>query len=194
MKIIVSITGASGSIYAKNLIDTLFIEQSRYPQSDIKLFFIYTQTAEKIWCDEMGQEIKSYLTEKGEILDNSNFYTPFASGSNCADAMIIVPASMGIVGRIASGISSDLICRVADVQLKEGKRLVVVPRESPFNLIHIKNLTTLCEAGAIIAPPSIPFYNHPKTIDEAITGFSKRVIDKIGLHLIEERDKWMGNI
>ena len=116
-------------------------------------------------------------------IDNNTYYHPFASGSNCADIMIIMPCTMGTIGRIAAGISNDLITRAADVMLKERKTLVIVPRETPYNLIHLRNLTTLAQAGAIIAPASPSFYTHPTSLDNLVDTFVRRVLNISGLNI-----------
>lgn len=182
MKIVIAITGASGSRYALDTIETL----SQY--EEIELSVIFTNTAKEIWKAEVSD---SKLPSNVSILDNNNFYVPFASGSNPADAMLIIPCSMGTMGRIASGLSSNLIERIADVQLKERRKLVIVPREAPLNLIHIKNMKTLAEAGATILPASPTFYNNPKTIEELIHNFSLRAISTLGIEPKESQHKWM---
>ena len=108
-------------------------------------------------------------------------FSSVASGSAAWDAMIIVPASMGSVGRIAAGVSQTLIERAADVMLKERRRLIIVPRETPYSLIHLRNMTTLTEAGAIVLPASPSFYSHPKTISQAIDTVVERIIAHAGI-------------
>ena len=110
-----------------------------------------------------------------------DYYTPPASGSYVHDGMVIVPCSMGTVGRIASGVSDDLITRAADVCLKENRRLVIVPRETPLNLIHLRNLTTLAEAGATILPAMPSFYHDPKTIEDLVDTVVSRILQNLGL-------------
>ena len=122
---------------------------------------------------------------------NKSFYAPFASGSSQFDTMIICPASMGTIGRIANGTSDDLIARSADVMLKERRRLILVPRESPYNLIHINNLKTLTMAGAIVCPASPSFYSNPKTIDDLVMTVVDRIIDLAGFD--SNGFRWMEN-
>jgi 4-hydroxy-3-polyprenylbenzoate decarboxylase len=122
---------------------------------------------------------------------NSDYYAPFASGSSKYESMIICPASMGTIGRIANGTSEDLICRTADVMLKERRKLIIVPREAPYNLIHINNLKTLTLAGAIICPASPSFYSNPKTVDELVLTVVDRIIDLAGFN--SKGFRWMTN-
>jgi len=132
--------------------------------------------------DDMGARNGGKFTAKGHAKEYSNkdFFVPFASGSSDFDTMIICPASMGILGRIASGTSDDLIARGADVMLKERRKLILVPRETPYNLIHIRNMETLTLAGAIICPASPSFYSKPASIDELVMTVVERVISLAG--------------
>jgi 4-hydroxy-3-polyprenylbenzoate decarboxylase len=125
-----------------------------------------------------------------ERFSNDDMFSSPASGSASWDAMVIVPASMGCVGRIASGVSSDLIARAADVTLKEGRRLIVVPRETPLNLIHLRNLTTLAEAGAVIMPASPSFYSHPETLEAVCATVTERILARLGIDA--PRYEWGG--
>ena len=112
--------------------------------------------------------------------EKTDFNAPFASGSSQYDTMIIVPCSMGVVGRIASGVSDDLITRAADVILKERRKLIMVVRETPYNLIHLKNMTLLTETGAMIVPASPSFYSHPQTIEALVDTVIERILDLAG--------------
>lgn len=170
-KVIIAITGASGSIYSLKLIDKL--RQLPTPPDEIAI--IFTDTAREIWVSETGT--KFVATHPAKEYSNDSFYAPFASGSSRFDTMIICPASMGSMGRIANGTSDDLICRTADVMLKERRRLIIVPRETPYSLIHINNMKTLTLAGAIICPATPSFYSNPKTIDELVMTVVDRIID-----------------
>ncbi len=175
--IVVAVSGASGSIYAKCLIRELVSIKG-----DIDISLIFSDTAISIWKEELGEDPLSIASSYNlTIFDNSNFHSPFASGSTPADAMIIIPCSMGSVGRIASSLSLDLIGRIADVQLKEGKKLIIVPREAPLHSIHLKNLLTLSECGATIFPATPPFYNHPCSIEDMATMFAHRIITFLDL-------------
>jgi flavin prenyltransferase len=184
-KIILAVTGASGSVYALRLLEKL--QQLKYPPEEIAV--IFSDTASEIWEAETGQKyIPSYPAKE---YSNKSFYVPFASGSSLFDTMIICPASMGTIGRIANGTSDDLINRAADVMLKERRRLILVPRESPYSLIHINNMKTLTLAGAIICPASPSFYNSPKTIDDLVMTIVDRIIDLAGFD--SNGFRWMEN-
>jgi 4-hydroxy-3-polyprenylbenzoate decarboxylase len=173
-KIVLAITGASGSIYANKLLQRLIGLED--PLKEIAV--IFSETGREIWKSEIGSEFHNQGAEKE--YDNSKFNAPFASGSSQYDTMIICPASMGSIGRIANGTSDDLIARTADVMLKERRRLIIVPREAPYNLIHINNMKLLTLAGAIICPASPSFYSNPKTIDDLVMTVVDRIIDLAG--------------
>ena len=136
---------------------------------------IFSETGKEIWKSEIGSEYQKKGNTKE--YDNTTFFAPFSSGSSQYDTMIICPASMGTTGRIANGTSDDLIARTADVMLKERRRLIIVPRETPYNLIHIENMKKLTLAGAIICPASPSFYSSPKTIDDLVLTVVDRIID-----------------
>jgi 4-hydroxy-3-polyprenylbenzoate decarboxylase len=175
-KIAVAITGASGSIYAKRLLEKLqgLMEQVA------ELSLVMTDNAKQVWETELGD--KNYDNFPGRYFSTKDFKAPFASGSAGYDAMIIIPCSMGTLGRIASGMSNDLITRGADVMLKERKKLILVIRDTPYNLIHIRNMETVTLAGGIICPASPSFYNNPRTLEEAADTVVNRVIDLAGLN------------
>jgi 4-hydroxy-3-polyprenylbenzoate decarboxylase len=173
-KIVLAVTGASGSIYAKLLLEKLRHLES--PPAEIAV--IFSETAREIWIAETGK--KYYPQSPEKEYDNSTFYAPFASGSSRYDTMIICPASMGTTGRIANGTSDDLIARTADVILKERRRLIIVPRETPYSLIHINNMKTLTLAGAIICPATPSFYSNPKSVDDIVMTVIDRIIDLAG--------------
>jgi len=184
-KIILAITGASGSIYPQKLLDKLF--NLKTPPAEIAVLF--SDNAWEIWKYETGRKFVAKAPAK--IYENNNFYVPFASGSSDYDTMIICPASMGILGRIANGTSEDLIARAADVILKERRKLILVPRETPYNLIHIRNMETLTLAGAIICPATPSFYSRPKTIDDLVMTVVERIISLAGFDA--ETYRWMEN-
>jgi 4-hydroxy-3-polyprenylbenzoate decarboxylase len=175
-KIIVAVTGASGAIYAKRLLVKLLDLKDQYQECHI----IYTSNAKEIWEDELGDSHDAYKFPF-TVWDLNDFFAPFASGSAGFDVMIVIPCSMGTLGRIASGASDNLISRAADVILKERKRLILVTRENPFNLIHLRNMALLTEAGAVIASASPSFYSHPETIDEVVDTVVNRVLDLAGI-------------
>ena len=184
-KIVLAITGASGSIYAYKLLEKF--QQLQFPPQEIAV--IFSETAKEIWKAETGKII--HLTPPAKEYDNKTFYTPFASGSSQYYTMIICPASMGTTGRIANGTSDDLIARTADVMLKERRRLIIVPRETPYSLIHINNMKTLTLAGAIICPATPSFYSNPKTIDDLVMTVVDRIIDLAGFD--NNGFRWMEN-
>jgi flavin prenyltransferase len=175
-KIIVGVTGASGAVYAKRLFNKLQLLQNQFEECSI----VFTSNALDIWKYELGK-LPDVMDLPFKIWDQNDFYAPFASGSANYDAMIIVPCSMGTLGRIASGVSDNLITRAADVMMKERKRLILVTRENPFNLIHLKNMTLLTEAGAIIAAAAPSFYSIPVTLEDAVDTVVYRVLDLAGI-------------
>lgn len=180
-KIILAITGASGAIYAARLIDSLLLPGCQ----PLELAVVMSSNAGDIWEYEMGEPFRE--REGITLYNNNDFYAPFASGSARWDTMIICPASMGMVGRIAHGVSDDLITRAADVVLKERRRLILVPRETPYSLVHIKNMELLTRAGAIICPATPSFYSKPSTIDELVKTVTDRVIDLAGFDISSKR-------
>jgi 4-hydroxy-3-polyprenylbenzoate decarboxylase len=184
-RIILAITGASGSIYAQKLLDKLV--SLRNPPSEIAV--ILSDNAKEIWKYETGKPFKAGKPAKEYL--NKDFFVPFASGSCDFDTMIICPASMGILGRIANGVSDDLITRAADVILKERRKLILVPRETPYNLIHIRNMETLTLAGAIICPATPSFYSKPQNIDELVLTVVERILSLAGFDVKPFR--WMHN-
>lgn len=182
-KIIVAITGASGSVYAKLLLDNL---QQLSSQIE-KVGVVMSDNAKEVWRFELGND--NYNNYPFTFYHKMDFNAPFASGSAKYDTMIIIPCSMGTLGRIAHGISNDLITRAADVILKERRKLITVVRDTPFSLIHINNMKTVTEAGGIICPANPSYYHIPKTIEEVAQTVVSRVIDLAGL----EQDSYRWN-
>lgn len=167
-KLVIGIGGSSGSIYGKLLLDCLQI----IPNLEVGV--VFSKNAMINWELELGAlDIEKYPFK---FYNSNDFFAPFASGSAKYDTMIICPSSMGLVARIAQGISDDLMTRTADVMLKERRRLILVPREAPYNLIHLRNMTSLTEAGAIICPASPSFYSKPKTLEEAALTVVHRIL------------------
>lgn len=179
-KIIIAITGASGSIYAKILLDFLSNRQ------DIEVGVVMSDNAKTVWNHELDNT--DFNNYSFPFYDKNDFNAPFASGSAKYDTMIIIPCSMGTMGRIANGISNDLTTRAADVILKERRKLILVARETPYNLIHINNMKTITEAGGIICPATPSFYSKPATIEEVARTVVDRVIDLMGLE--NESYRW----
>ena len=173
MKVIVAITGASGAIYARQCLEKL-LEAAEVDEIALVV-------------SDMGREVMAYegveLPESEKIVRyaNDDMFSPVASGSAKWDAMVVVPASMGSVGRIASGVSLSLIERAADVMLKERRRLIVVVRETPYSLIHLRNMTALTEAGAVVLPASPSFYSHPADLEQAVMTVTERIIAHMGI-------------
>jgi 4-hydroxy-3-polyprenylbenzoate decarboxylase len=184
-KLVLAITGASGSIYAYNLLGKL--HELNAPVEEIAV--VFSDTGKAIWESEIGSEFQNKGFAKE--YDNKSYCAPFASGSSLYDTMIICPASMGTIGRIANGTSDDLIARTADVILKERRRLIVVPRETPYSLIHISNMKKLTLAGAIICPATPSFYSNPQTIDDLVMTVVERIIDLAGFD--SNGFRWMKN-
>jgi len=175
-KIILAITGASGSIYAQSIIKKLS-EKDLKKQYD-ELNIVMSSNALDVWKYELGDFNKYEIPFK--IFDKNDFSAPFASGSANFDTMIIAPCSMGTLGRIATGISNDLISRAADVVLKERRKLILLTRETPLNLIHINNMKTVTEAGGIIFPASPSFYSKPDNIKKLIATVTDRILQLAG--------------
>lgn len=172
MKLVVAMTGASGALYTQRLLDNL---------DGPEVHFISTKHA---------REVAQLELPKGELKisptvirydENDSMFVPFVSGSAKFDAMVIIPASMGTIGRIAHGVSDSTVARAADVFLKERRKLILVPREAPYSLIHLRNLATLTEAGATIIPASPSFYSKPQTIPDLVDTIIARVLDHLGI-------------
>ncbi len=181
-KIVLAITGASGSIYPKILLDKLLLIKDQWSELSV----VMTDNSKLIWNTEL--ENNDYNNYDVKLYSQQDFSAPFASGSGKYDIMIIAPCSMGTLGRISSGISSDLITRAADVILKERRKLICVVRDTPYNLIHIRNMETVTLAGGIICPATPSFYSKPKTIEEAAATVVDRIIDLAGLNI--ETFRW----
>ena len=171
MKIVVAATGASGAIYTQRLLDNL---------TGHEVHFILTKHAREVAELELsgGLKVPAGVTNYDE---NGSMFVPFVSGSSKFDAMVVIPASMGTIGRVASGVSDSTVVRAADVFLKERRKLIFVPREAPYNLIHLRNMATLTEAGATIIPASPSFYTKPQTILELVDTIVARVLDHLDI-------------
>ena len=176
-KIIVAITGASGSIYAKVLLDKLLTVQNQWAELSV----ILTDNAKDVWKTELDND--DYKNYPVKFYTQQDFMAPFASGSGQYNVMIIIPCSMGTLGRIAGGISNDLITRAADVILKERRKLICVARDTPYNLIHIRNMETITLSGGIICPATPSFYSKPKTLEDVAATVVDRVLDLAGLQM-----------
>lgn len=174
-KIVVAVSGASGSIYAQQLLGKLLKMENGYEE----LSLVMTPNAKSVWQTETGNDDFKKIPVK--TYEQHDFQAPFASGSGNYTTMIIIPCSMGTLGRIASGISGDLISRAADVILKERRKLICVVRETPYSLVHIRNMETITLAGGIICPATPSFYSRPASLEEAAATVVDRVLDLAGL-------------
>ncbi len=194
--ITLAFTGASGLPYGMRLLECLL-------QSGQHVQLVYTQAAQVVATQEMNftlpgrpQEAEAMLTERLgkfsgtlKVYGLQDWFAPMASGSNPGDAMVVCPCTMGTLGKIAAGISDDLVCRAADVMLKEKRTLILVPREMPFSSIHLENMLKLAQAGAVIMPPNPGFYHHPQSVQDLVDFVVARLLDHLG---VEQRliGKW----
>jgi 4-hydroxy-3-polyprenylbenzoate decarboxylase len=172
VKILIAITGASGTFYAQRLLDNLD------PRAH-DLHVVVSNYAQQVIAEELPGGLRLPPGVKTHNIKSMN--APFASGSNPPDAMVVIPCTMGTLGRIAHGYSEDVLLRAADVVLKEKKKLILVPRETPFSLVHIKNMELLLLAGATILPANPSFYANPKSITEVVDTVVARVLDHLGV-------------
>jgi len=174
-RIVVAITGASGSIYAKVLLDKLVALNNQWES----LAVVMSNNAKEVWETELEND--SYKNYPVKFYEKNDFSAPFASGSAQYNIMFIVPCSMGTLGRIANGISDDLITRSADVILKERRKLIVVARETPYNLIHIRNMETITLSGGVICPATPSFYSKPTTFEQLAETVVDRILQLAGI-------------
>ncbi len=172
MKILVAITGASGALYAQRLLDNLD------PRSH-EIHVVMSNYAQQVIAEELPGGLRLPEGVKPHGLKSMN--APFASGSNPPDAMVVIPCTMGTLGRIAHGYSEDVLLRAADVVLKEKKKLILVPRETPLNLVHVKNFELLMLAGATILPANPSLYTRPQTVEQVVDTVVARVLDHLGV-------------
>ena len=172
MKLLVAITGASGALYAQRLLDNL-------DPREHEIHVVQSNYAQQVLSEELPGGLRLPAGAKTHNLKSMN--APFASGSNPPDAMVIIPCTMGTLGRIAHGYSEDVLLRAADVVLKEKKKLILVPRETPLSLVHVKNFELLLLAGAIILPANPSFYAAPKTVQDVVDTVVARVLDHLGI-------------
>lgn len=194
--VVIGVTGASGAIYAQRLLRAVV------RQVEI-VHFTMSQRGAQVFNYELGLDLSLKNFDPEPLLGfrpaNLRFWhpadlnAPFASGSAAADAMVIVPCSMSKVSVIAQGYSEDLLARAADVALKERRTLILVPRETPFSLVHLRNLTAVTEAGAVVMPAMPSFYQLPKTVDDVVDTVVHRIVDHLG-HAIPDSARWAGEI
>lgn len=176
-KIVLAITGASGSIYAKLLLEKLLMLKDQWEQLSV----VMTENAKFVWETEL--ENTDYKGYDLPFYSQQDFSAPFASGSGNYNTMIIAPCSMGTLGRIATGVSNDLITRAADVILKERRKLICMVRDTPYNLVHIRNMETVTLAGGIICPATPSFYSKPKTMEQLAATVTDRILDLAGFRI-----------
>ncbi|HEX2022358.1 MAG TPA: UbiX family flavin prenyltransferase [Candidatus Thermoplasmatota archaeon] len=174
-EVVVAMTGASGTPYGVRALEALA------KRGDLRVHLILTPTAERLLAYEAREDVARVKALAGEVHRNDDFFAPVASGSHRFLGMLVCPASMKHVGLMAAGIGLDLVARTADVCLKERRPLVVVPRETPLSTIHLRNLTTLSEAGATIVPAMPGFYTHPRTIDDMVNHVAGKALDALGV-------------
>ena len=172
MRLLIAITGASGSLYAQRLLDNVDASQH-------EVHIILSQYAAQVIATELPKGLQVSERVTSHSLRSMNL--PFASGSNPPDVMVVIPCSMGTLGRIAHGLSSDSLLRCADVMLKERKKLILVPRETPLSLIHVKNFELLLQAGAVLLPANPSFYTNPPSVEAVVDTVVARVLDHIGI-------------
>ncbi|HNA04023.1 MAG TPA: flavin prenyltransferase UbiX [Rhodocyclaceae bacterium] len=193
--IAVALTGASGMPYGVRLVECLI-------GAGVRVQFLYSQVAQVVAKQEMdlalparAAELQADFTQRFgaqpsqlQVYGREEWFAPLASGSSPPDAMVICPCSMGTLASIAAGLAQNLIERAADVVLKEGRKLVLVPRETPFSVIHLENMLRLARAGAVILPPNPGFYNHPQSVQDLVDFVVARVLDQIGVeHALTRR-------
>ncbi len=175
-KIVVGITGASGSIYAIKLIEELL--QRKYI-----VYVVITKEGDEVLEFETGLTLNNHFEDENNVIfcDNEDLFSPIASGSFHIDAMVIVPCSMNMLGLIANGITPNLLSRSADCVIKQKRNLVLVPRETPLSSIHLKNMLTLSNIGVTILPPSPAFYHKPKTLEDIVNFVVGKILDSLNI-------------
>jgi flavin prenyltransferase len=173
--IVVGISGASGAPYARRLLEVLSGEALR---ESLQVSVVLSSTAEQVWAHECEGSPRDFGLP---VYGGRDYSAPFASGSSAPDAMVVIPASMSTIARVAYGISDNLLTRAADVVLKERRRLLLVPRETPYSEIHLKNMLELTRAGAVILPGSPSFYGRPRSVAQLVDTVVARVCDHLGI-------------
>jgi len=188
LKLIVAITGASGVIYAKRLLEAL-------RGSDVETHLVISRNAEKIIEHELGVTKKEIENLASHIYDVDDWESPITSGSFRLDGMVIVPCSMKTLAGIAHGYSDNVILRAADVMLKEGRKLILVPRETPLNVVHLRNMLWLAKQGVHMVPAMPAFYHKPKSIEDLVNYIVGKVLDILGIeHTLYRRWKENGKL
>jgi 4-hydroxy-3-polyprenylbenzoate decarboxylase len=173
-KVVVAGGSASGAVYCKRLLEVLAGPAGQ----GLDVSLVFSRSAPQVWREELGTEPGGFPFP---VFRNDDWHAPFASGSAGYQAMVVVPCSMGQVGRIAAGTSEDLVSRAADVMLKERRKLVLVVRESPLSLVHLRNLVAVTEAGAVVLPAAPSFYSKPTSVDALVDTVVARILDQLGV-------------
>jgi 4-hydroxy-3-polyprenylbenzoate decarboxylase len=198
LTITVGVTGASGAVLAQKALQLLEADARV-----ARIHLVITETGQRLFAEELAisagdvkqlpSRILGVAPRKIELLSNKDVGASIASGSHDVDAMVVIPCSMGTLGAIAAGVSDDLVSRSADVMLKEGRKLILCVRDTPFNRIHLENMLRVQSAGAVIMPAVPAFYHHPKTIDDLVTQYVCRVLAQMDLPQ-EEMYRWAGTL
>jgi flavin prenyltransferase len=196
--ITVGVTGASGAIYAQKTL-SLLEDDARVS----RIHLVVTETGQRLFAEELGLttgdlkklpgRVIGRASKKIETISNKDVGASVASGSYQVDAMIVIPCTMGALASIATGMSDDLLGRSADVMLKEGRKLILCVRDTPFNRIHLENMLRAQQAGAVIMPAMPAFYDQPETIDDIVTQFTCRVLEQAGFAQ-EQMHRWTGSV
>ena len=179
MRLVIAVTGASGAIYLQRLLH--YLEGKGH-----ELHLVMSPYAKQVIHEEIGT---LQIPLEAELHQQKSMNAPFASGSALFDGMVVIPCTMGTVGRIAAGTSDNLILRAADVFLKERRKLILVVRETPWNLIQARNIVTVIEAGATVLPATPSFYSKPQTFEELADTVVHRILDQLGIH-VENAYRW----
>jgi len=192
----VGVTGASGAILAQKTL-ALLEEDLRVA----RIHLVVTEAGQRLFAEELGiasgdlkqlpSRLLGHAVAKIDVLPNKDVGASIASGSYAVDSMVVIPCSMGTLGAIAGGLSDDLVARAADVMLKEGRKLVLCVRDTPFNRVNLENMLRAQQAGAVIMPAVPAFYHQPKTIDDLVTQFVCRVLAQVGLSQ-DKMYRWAG--
>jgi polyprenyl P-hydroxybenzoate/phenylacrylic acid decarboxylase-like protein len=180
MKLVVAVTGASGAIYARRTLE-LLAKQIAAGQT-LAVDWVTSSTAPQVWETELGEPLPTEITRLHRW-DRNDFRAPFASGSNAPDAVLVMPCSMSTLARVAHGGGDDLIARACEVALKERRRLILVVRETPLSLVHLRNMVAATEAGAVVLPAVPSFYAGIRTLEQAIDSVVTRALDHAGVRL-----------
>lgn len=172
--LLVGVTGASGALIARKLLDLLLTHSS------LPLHLVFSPMGERVWSYELGEALP-LPSERLTRHRPDDLFAPLASGSFLTRGMVIAPCSMGTLAKIASGVTDNLLTRAADVTLKERRPLVVVPRESPLSAIHLRNLLSLAELGVVIAPPMVTLYDRPRSLETMVESFAAHLCQLLGV-------------